>query len=135
MILRELGTTGLKVSRLGFGSMGLRGPKTWGVRVATEKTAETILNQVLDSGINFIDTSPDYGIAEKRIGDFLGHRRSEFLLATKCGCVYQQQGDVLKLDHQWTTKVVQGNLENSLKRLKTDVIDVMQFHGPTSPSA
>lgn len=120
------------MSRLGFGSMGLRGPKTWGVRVASEQTAEEILNQVLDSGINLIDTSPDYGVAEQRIGKFISHRRDEFLLATKCGCVYRQDGDCLSLDHQWTAEVIKGNLEASLRRLRTDVIDVMQFHGGTA---
>ena len=45
-----------------------------------------ILNAVLDSGINYIDTSIDYGQSEEFIGQFLSHRRSEFYLATKCGC-------------------------------------------------
>ena len=72
---RILGRTGLSVSQLGYGTMGLRGPKTWGVRVVDDAVAEQILNQVLDSGINFLDTAPDYGLAEERIGRFVGHRR------------------------------------------------------------
>ncbi len=59
LVPRErLGRTGLDVSRLGYGSMGLRGPKTWGVRVVSEQAADELLNAVLDAGINFIDTAP-----------------------------------------------------------------------------
>ena len=72
-----LGRTGLSVTQLGYGSMGLRGPKTWGVRVVGEKQSERILNLVLDSGINFIDTAPDYGICEERIGRYLSKRRDQ----------------------------------------------------------
>ena len=68
MIRQSLGRTGLDVTRLGYGSMGLRGPRPWGVRVVDDERAEWCLNAVLDAGINFIDTSPDYGISEERIG-------------------------------------------------------------------
>ena len=126
---RTLGDTGLSVTQLGYGSMGLRGPKTWGVRVVDEHDADRFLNAVLDCGINFIDTSPDYGISEKRIGDYISCRRSEFYLATKCGCVYIQHDDHLEIDHVWDPDIIRGNLETSLKRLKTDYIDLLQFHG------
>jgi aryl-alcohol dehydrogenase-like predicted oxidoreductase len=109
--------------------MGLRGPRTWGVRVVGDQAAERILNTVLDSGINFIDTAPDYGICEERIGRYIGSRRNEFTLATKCGCVYTQRDDHLEIDHQWKKEVIERNLELSLKRLKTDHIDILQFHG------
>lgn len=124
-----LGRTGLAVTRLGYGSMGLRGPRTWGVRVVSDRDAEMILNQVLDAGINLIDTSPDYGVCEERIGRFISHRRDEYILATKCGCVYEQCGDQLKLDHVWEPDVVRRNIETSLRRLRTDRIDILQFHG------
>ena len=126
---RTLGDTGLSVTQLGYGSMGLRGPKTWGVRVVDEHDADRFLNAVLDCGINFIDTSPDYGISEKRIGDYISYRRSEFYLATKCGCVYTQHDDHLEIDHVWDPGIIRRNLETSLKRLKTDYIDLLQFHG------
>lgn len=126
---RVLGRTGLEVTHLGYGSMGLRGPRTWGVRVVDDEAAEKMLNSVLDAGINFIDTAPDYGASEERIGRFIGSRRGEYVLATKCGCVYSQQGDQLELSHVWTRDVVQRNLETSLQRLRTDHIDILQFHG------
>ncbi|MEO8497012.1 MAG: aldo/keto reductase, partial [Planctomycetota bacterium] len=129
MIRRTLGRTGLEVTQLGYGSMGLRGPRTWGVRVVSDEAADEFLNQVLDAGINFIDTSPDYGISEQRIGQSIGSRRGEFILATKCGCVYTQHDDHLEIDHVWDRDVIRRNLETSLERLRTDTIDILQFHG------
>lgn len=126
---RTLGRTGLEVTQLGYGSMGLRGPRTWGVRVVSDADADRMLNTVLDAGINFVDTSPDYGVSEERIGRFIGARRSEFYLATKCGCVYTQRDNHLELAHQWKPEVVRRNLETSLQRLRTDYIDILQFHG------
>jgi aryl-alcohol dehydrogenase-like predicted oxidoreductase len=129
MITKTLGRTGLEVTQLGYGSMGLRGPNTWGVRTVSEEAADRFLNSVLDAGINFIDTSPDYGISEQRIGDHIGSRRDEFYLATKCGCAYTQHEDHIEIDHVWKKDVVQRNLETSLTRLQTDYVDLIQFHG------
>jgi aryl-alcohol dehydrogenase-like predicted oxidoreductase len=129
MIKKALGRTGLEVTQLGYGSMGLRGPKTWGVRVVNEAAADEFLNVVLDAGINFIDTAPDYGISEERIGRYISSRRNEFYLATKCGCLYTQHDDHLEINHVWKREVVERNIETSLMRLQTDCVDVLQFHG------
>lgn len=126
---KTLGRTGLEVTQLGYGSMGIRGPKTWGVRVVSEESADQFLNAVLDAGVNFIDTSPDYGISEQRIGQFISSRRDEYFLATKCGCVYTQHEDHLEIDHVWKKDVLDRNIETSLKRLRTDHVDILQFHG------
>jgi aryl-alcohol dehydrogenase-like predicted oxidoreductase len=126
---KTLGRTGLEVTQLGYGSMGLRGPKTWGVRVVSEEAADDFLNAVLDAGVNFLDTSPDYGISEQRIGEFISSRRDEYYLATKCGCVYTQHEDHLEIDHVWKKDVLDRNIETSLKRLRTDHVDILQFHG------
>src|SRR5690242_16154531 len=82
---RTLGRTGLDVTTLGYGSMELRGTPRG--RDVSDEQAERILNAVLDAGINVIDTSIDYGVAEERIGRYIGHRRSEYFLASKCGCL------------------------------------------------
>jgi len=129
MLTRRLGRTNLEVTQLGYGSMGLRGPRTWGMRVVSEDEAEQVLHAVLDAGINFIDTSPDYGICEERIGRCLAGRRREFILATKCGCVPRQHDDHLEIHHVWKRDVIQRNLETSLTRLRTHQIDLLQFHG------
>ncbi len=99
------------------------------MRVVSEEAADEFLNAVLDSGINFIDTSPDYGISEERIGRYISSRRNEFHLATKCGCVYTQHDDHLEIDHVWEKDVLKRNIETSLQRLQTDHVDILQFHG------
>lgn len=129
MIKRRLGNTTLEVTQLGYGTMGLRGPRTWGVRVVEDDAADRFLNLVLDQGINFLDTAPDYGAAEERIGRALSHRRSEFYLATKCGCVPVQHADHLEIAHEWNLDVIRRNLETSLQRMQTDHLDLLQFHG------
>lgn len=129
MIKKQLGRTRFQVTQLGYGSMGLRGPNTWGVRVVDEQAADAFLNAVLDAGINFIDTAPDYGVSERRIGSYIGSRRDEFFLATKCGCAYIQHDDHIEVKHEWHTDVVKRNIEASLERLQTDHIDLLQFHG------
>ena len=84
-----LGRTGLEVTTLGFGAMELRGPAR-GVPAGSDAEAERVLNAVLDAGINFIDTSPDYGLSEERIGKYIAHRRGEYYLASKCGCAVSE---------------------------------------------
>jgi aryl-alcohol dehydrogenase-like predicted oxidoreductase len=85
ILRRELGRTGLHVTMLGYGAMELRGAPRG--RDVTEAQAETILNAALDAGINYLDTSIDYGLSEERIGRYEAHRRAEYYLASKCGCV------------------------------------------------
>jgi aryl-alcohol dehydrogenase-like predicted oxidoreductase len=126
-----LGKTGLKVTRLGFGAMEIRGSRIWGGRAVTEDQAKTILNAVLDAGINFIDTANDYGLSEEFIGKFISQRRSEFFLATKCGCSVVHRDDTTDdTPHVWTRENLLRGLNESLQRMKTDYIDIMQLHNP-----
>jgi aryl-alcohol dehydrogenase-like predicted oxidoreductase len=126
-----LGRTGLQVTRLGFGAMEVRGARIWGGRPVSEQQAETILNAVLDAGINFIDTANDYGRSEEFIGKYLAHRRGEFILASKCGCkVLPHDGDADETVHEWTRENLFRGLHESLQRMKCDVIDIMQLHNP-----
>src|SRR5512144_1675231 len=112
--------------------MEIRGSRIWNGRPVTDQQAETILNTVLDEGINFIDTANDYGRSEEFIGRFLAHRRAEFVIATKCGCCVTRQDDRTDdTPHVWTRANLFRGLEESLQRLKTDVIDVMQLHNPS----
>jgi aryl-alcohol dehydrogenase-like predicted oxidoreductase len=127
MKMNVLGRTSLKVTQLAFGAMELRyGPD--GDRSITDETAERVLNAVLDAGINFIDTSPDYGLSEERIGRYISSRRKEFYLATKCGCDPKDKGGLG--GHKWTRQQLMKNIEGSLKRLRTDHVDVLQLHNP-----
>jgi len=119
---RKLGKTGFDATILGFGAMELRGGNR-GPAVSDEE-AETVLNTVLDSGINFIDTSIDYGRSEELIGKYISGRRNEYFLASKCGCVVGgQQGE-----HVHTAANIRQGVENSLRLLKTDHLDLVQFH-------
>ena len=122
------GNTGLTVSRLGYGAMEIRGPRVWNGRPTTDSEVERILNTVLDTGINFIDTSSDYGESETHIGRFLSHRRSEYTLATKCGCFRTDKDDHDEITHVWTRENLLSNIETSLRRLRTDHVDLLQLH-------
>ena len=130
---RQLGRTGLQVTTLGYGAMELRGAPRG--RDVSEEQAERILNAVLDSGINFIDTSIDYGVAEERIGRYISGRRSEYYLATKCGCVVGAPPPSVsgeRFPHVFTRENILAGVAQSLARMQTDYIDVLQFHA--SPS-
>ena len=126
-----LGRTGLQVTRLGYGAMEVRGSRIWGGRPVTEDQAKTILNAVLDAGINFIDTANDYGRSEEFIGKYISNRRDEFYLATKCGCtVVRRDENTDDTPHVWTHDNLFRGLNESLKRMKTDYVDIMQLHNP-----
>jgi aryl-alcohol dehydrogenase-like predicted oxidoreductase len=120
---------------LGYGAMELRGAPRG--RDVTEARAETILNAVLDAGINYLDTSIDYGLSEERIGRYLAHRRSEYYLASKCGCVVgagpAPRGQ--RNSHVYTRYNIRAGVEQSLRRMHTDYLDVVQFHGSPSRQA
>jgi aryl-alcohol dehydrogenase-like predicted oxidoreductase len=127
---RILGRTGLQVSQLGFGAMEIRGNRIWGGRPCDDTQARTILNAVVDSGINFIDTSNDYGTSELFIGRHLAHRRNDFILATKCGCHVQFAGDHDDTPHIWTKDNLLRNVADSLQKMQVSQIDILQLHNP-----
>ncbi len=128
---RILGRTGLAVTVLGHGAMEVRGPRIWNGRPITDDEAQRILHAVLDGGINFIDTAWDYGLSEQYIGKYLSHRRSEYILATKCGCTWVDKGDHDDTPHVWTADNLRKNIDDSLTRMRTDYIDLWQLHNPT----
>lgn len=127
---RTLGRTGLEVTQLGYGAMELRGQRIWGGRPCTDDQAKTILNAVLDAGINFVDTANDYGKSELYIGQYLSARRNEFFLATKCGCHVEYAGDHDNTPHVWTRENLLRNIADSLLKMRTDYVDVLQLHNP-----
>jgi aryl-alcohol dehydrogenase-like predicted oxidoreductase len=133
---RKLGRTGLEITVLGFGAMELRGPGQWRGRPLEPGQAQQVLNTVLDNGINFIDTSIDYGESEENIGKYISHRRGEYFLASKCGCIVDPSSipasSTQRFRHIYTRKNITDGINQSLKRMKTDHLDLVQFHG--SPS-
>jgi aryl-alcohol dehydrogenase-like predicted oxidoreductase len=128
---RTLGRSGPAVTRLGFGAMELRGPRIWSGRDLSDDQARTILNAVLDDGVTFVDTAGDYGRSEQSIGRFIAQRRTDYVLATKVGCAMVPAGDHDETPHTWTRDHLLRNIEDSLARLRTDYVDLVQLHNPT----
>jgi len=128
---RTLGRTGLEVTQLGFGAMEVRGHRIWDGRPCSDAQARTILNATLDAGINFIDTSNDYGKSELYIGRHIAKRRDAFYIATKCGCHVTYAGDHDETPHIWTRDNLLRNIADSLMKLGTDYVDVLQLHNPS----
>jgi aryl-alcohol dehydrogenase-like predicted oxidoreductase len=116
--------------------MELRGPGAMFGRDLEPDAVGAVLNAVLDAGINFIDTSPDYGLAEERIGVHISHRRDEFYLASKCGCPVNQAQPApgQRREHVFTRENIRAGVEQSLDRMKTDHLDLVQFHASPSRS-
>ena len=110
-----LGRTGMEVTRLGYGS-GFR-------KAVTREQADSVLNTALDLGINYIDTANCYKNSEDYIGKAIMSRRREFLLATKCGCS--------PAGHIWTPDNLFHGIEESLRRLGVEYVDLIQLHNPT----
>jgi aryl-alcohol dehydrogenase-like predicted oxidoreductase len=129
---RPLGRTGTDVTILGYGAMELRG-RPWSPGIGDED-AGALLGAVLDGGINLIDTSIDYGRSEELIGRYLAHRRDEFFLASKCGCPLGDPppGSRPPYPHDYREASIRAGLEQSLRRLGTDRLDLLQVH--MSPS-
>jgi aryl-alcohol dehydrogenase-like predicted oxidoreductase len=127
-----LGRTGAVVTKLGYGAMELRGPGgTFGHgRALDDAEIDRLLNGVLDAGINIIDTSPDYGDSEEHIGRCISGRRDEYFLASKCGCPVGQPPATGPgpREHIFTRDNVRAAVEQSLRRMRTDRLDLVQFH-------
>ena len=135
---RTLGRTGLQVTTLGFGALELRGIVVGIGRPLTPGQPERILHAVLEAGINYIDVSVDYGEAEEHIGRCIASRRQEFFLASKCGCPLDvsrfspsertRYGTPLPRLHDYSRQHIIDAVNQSLRRMKTDYLDVLQFH-------
>ncbi|MBL4886198.1 MAG: aldo/keto reductase [Planctomycetaceae bacterium] len=123
-----LGKTGLNVSPIGFGSFKIgRNQKTkypTAYDRPSDQESTRLLNAVLDLGINLIDTAPAYGLSEERIGAAISHRRDEFVLATKTGECFEDGESV----YDYSGPATRTSIERSLRRLKTDVLDIVYIH-------
>ncbi|MGF6237551.1 aryl-alcohol dehydrogenase-like predicted oxidoreductase [Leclercia sp. 1548] len=120
---RQLGKNGLTVSALGFGCMGL----SHGYGPATDKQqAIALIRAAVDKGVTFFDTAEIYGpyLNEDVVGEALAPVRDQVVIATKFGFDCEQPGQVLNSRPEHIRAAVEG----SLKRLKTDVIDLYYQH-------
>ncbi len=114
---RRFGRTGLQVSALGFGAAPIGFLKTDRDRTAA------ILNFLLDHGVNFIDTAASYEGSEELIGETIARRREEFILLSKCGRKLEGLEGA-----DWSPQLIANTIDRSLKRLRTDRLDVMILH-------
>jgi aryl-alcohol dehydrogenase-like predicted oxidoreductase len=119
MNTRKLGTSGLETSAIGFGAMGLSFPNA-----PSEKESIALIRSAVELGVNFFDTAQSYGNNEELLGEALQPYRERVVIATKFGF---RNGSMLEgLDSRPET--IKGVADNSLKRLKTDVIDLFYQH-------
>ncbi len=128
MRYRRLGRTQLSVSEVSLGTVELG--MEYGLResnessVPAETDARNLLNRAIDMGVNFIDTASQYGNSEEIIGRALKNRRSEYVLATKCMHRLDEG-----LDYAGSRQSISESIDQSLSRLQTDYIDLLQVHG------
>ena len=109
MQYRTLGKTNLTISRLGFGGIPIQ-------RIDAEGT-RTLMHQLKDAGVNYIDTARGYTVSEEYLGYALEGIREDFVLATK--------------SMSRTMEAMEADITTSLKNLRTDYIDLYQVHNPT----
>jgi len=125
MEFRRLGNSGLVVSVVGLGTNNL------GMRLDMERSRE-VVEAALDNGITLFDTADSYGASEERIGEILEGRRDDVILATKFGSDVRKRG--LSNGEDWdargSRRYIVRAVESSLRRLRTDWIDLYQLHWP-----
>jgi aryl-alcohol dehydrogenase-like predicted oxidoreductase len=121
---RELGTSGLRVSALGLGCMGMS--EFYGD--TSDAAAIETIERALDLGVTFLDTADMYGVGrnEELVGRAIAHRRDEVVLATKFGNVRGPGGEFLGVDG--SPAYVRAACEHSLARLKVEAIDLYYQH-------
>jgi aryl-alcohol dehydrogenase-like predicted oxidoreductase len=122
MEMRNLGNSGLRVSQVGIGC------NNFGMRLDVEATRR-VVRRALDKGVTLFDTADSYGNrggSESQLGEVLGARRRDIVLATKFGW----EMDDVDVKRGGSRGYVMKAVEDSLKRLRTDYIDLYQFHKP-----
>src|SRR3954470_10604693 len=125
MEFRRLGSSGLVVSVVGLGTNNL------GMKLDMAASRE-VVHAALDEGITLFDTADSYGASEERLGQLLEGRRDDVVLATKFGGDVRRRG--LSNGEDWgargSRRYVLRAVEGSLRRLRTDWIDLYQLHHP-----
>ena len=138
MKYQKLGKTDLNASVVSFGTWGIGGGSVWSDKNVSVKDVETLLDYATELGINYIDTAPVYGTgaSEQLLGEALkGGRREKFLLQTKCSLNWRGDGgnfhyerDGYTVNNDTSARAIRQDVEDSLKRMQTDYIDLMVVH-------
>ena len=126
---RQLGTNGPLLTEIGLGTWAIGGPWDWGWGKQNDGDSIAAIRKALEFGINWIDTAPVYGLghAEEIVAKAIDGRRDEVFIATKCGLVWDENGNAT---NNIRPESIRKEAEASLRRLKTDRIDLYQIHWP-----
>ena len=129
MKTRTLGIQGPNLTVIGFGAWAIGGSWEFGWGAVDDKESIKAIHRGLDLGINWIDTAAVYGLghSEEVVAQALRGIRDEVFVATKCGMVWNEKGNVTK---SLKPKSIRKEIEDSLRRLQTDHVDLYQFHWP-----
>jgi aryl-alcohol dehydrogenase-like predicted oxidoreductase len=114
---RIFGKTGLSVSVVGFGAAPI------GYLETEQQQVNQTVNALLDAGVNLIDTAAAYQGSEEALGKAVSHRRDQFILVSKCGQAFDDLAG-----KAWSPEVIAATVDRSLRRLRTDRLDVMLLH-------
>lgn len=127
---RELGKTGMSVSVIAFGAWQIGGEPFW--KSDGEKASREAIDAALEAGINLFDTAPIYGFgrSETIVGQALKSVRDKVIIATKCGLRWHKE-DLKTMYNDLKPASVRKEVEASLRRLDTEVIDIYQIHWPS----
>ena len=128
MVLRQLGRTGLAVSPVALGTtkLGRNTDVKYPVNFAlpADQEVDVLLESARQLGVNLIDTAPAYGESERRLGPFVENRRDEIVLCTKCGEQHLNGRSV----YDFSAPAILASVEESLRRLRTDHLDILLLH-------
>ena len=129
MDTRQLGTDGPFLTEIGLGTWAIGGPWDWGWGKQNDEDSIEAIQRALELGINWIDTAAVYGLghAEEIVAKAIEGRRDNVFIATKCGLVWDENGNVT---NNIRPESIRKEAEASLRRLKTDRIDLYQIHWP-----
>ena len=124
---KNIADTGLSASMLGLGTVkfgrnqGVKYPQ--GFEIPDDASILKLLSLAADSGINLLDTAPAYGVAQQRIGQLVGNSR-DWLISTKVGEKFTDG----KSEYSYSEADTRGSVENSLRVLKREVLDIVMIH-------
>lgn len=126
---RRLGPSELEITRIGLGAWAIGGSWEWGWGSQDDADSIRTIHQALDRGINWIDTAPVYGLghSEKVIARALRQTPHKPYVFTKCGLVWDAAG---KVSHTLKRASITQQIDDSLRRLRVDALDLCQIHWP-----